>query len=217
MKIGTRYATRSRMTTQAPHIEREPSSRRAAVRDILARLKRETAAEHAAIEAATGIMHPGLGLDEYRAYLERTYGFYRPVEGLLARHGVWPALGLDAAPRVKLPLLARDLRALGSDPASLPLCEALPDLGSAAEAAGQAYVLEGSTLGGRVISKHVQARLGADAPRAFLDGYGADTGERWQAFRAALRAFADSPEREASVIVGAKQTFATFTRWLERP
>jgi heme oxygenase (biliverdin-IX-beta and delta-forming) len=204
------------MTTQAPHIEREPSSRRAAVRDILTRLKAETAAEHSAIEAATGIMHPELGLEAYRAYLERTYGFYQPVEAMLTRLGVWSALGLDPSPRVKLPLLIRDLRALGSDPASLPICEQPPVLGSVAEAAGCSYVLEGSTLGGRVISKHVQARLGAHAPREFLDGYGASTGESWQAFRAALRAFADTPEREARAIVGAKQTFATFTRWLER-
>jgi heme oxygenase len=111
----------------------------------------------------------------------------------------------------------RDLRVLGSDPASLPICEHPPVLGSVAEAAGCCYVLEGSTLGGRVIAKHVQARLGARAPREFLDGYGAGTGESWQAFCAALRAFADRPELEARIIVGAKQTFASFTRWLERP
>ncbi len=161
-------------------------------------------------------MHPALGLDEYRAYLERTYGFYQPVEGLLARLSVWPALGLDPAPRMKLPLLMRDLRALGSDPGSLRICAAPPALGSVAEAAGCAYVLEGSTLGGRVISRHVQAQLGANVAREFLDGYGAGTGESWQAFRAALRAFADTPEREAGAVFGAKQTFATFTRWLER-
>ena len=44
---------------------------------------------------------------------------------------------------------------------------------STAEAVGGAYVLEGSTLGGRVLSRHVQGRFGRDGPRSFLESYGA--------------------------------------------
>jgi heme oxygenase len=198
------------------HIEREPSSRRATGRDILARLKLETADEHAAIEAATRIMRPDVGLPDYREYLERTYGFYRPVEQMLERLGVWPALELDGSARVKLPLLTRDLLELERDPSLLPICAALPQLGGGIpEAAGCAYVLEGSTLGGRVVSRHVQTRLGPQVPHRFLDAYGADTGDRWQAFRAALRGFADSRETQNRIIAGARQTFESFTRWLK--
>jgi len=201
--------------TQSIHFEREPSSRRGGSRDILARLKLETAAEHAQIEAATRIMRPDIGLPDYREYLERSYGFYLPVEQMLERIGVWPALELDGAPRVKLPLLARDLMLLERDPSVLPICAALPQLGGGLpEAVGCAYVLEGSTLGGRVISRHVQTRLGPQVPHRFLDAYGADTGERWQAFRAALRWFAESRDIENRVIAGARQTFESFTRWL---
>jgi heme oxygenase len=204
------------MTQPMIHSEREPSSRRAGSRDILARLKLETADEHAAIEEATRIMRPDIGVPDYREYLERTYGFYRPVEQMLERFGVWPALELDGSPRVKLPLLARDLLELGRDPSVLPICAAPPQLGGGLpEAVGCAYVLEGSTLGGRVISRHVQTRLGPQVPHRFLDAYGADTGDRWQAFRAALRWFADSREIENRIIVGARQTFESFTRWLK--
>jgi heme oxygenase len=198
------------------HIEREPSSRRAAGRDILARLKLETADEHAAIEAATRIMRPDVGLPDYREYLERTYGFYKPVEQMLERLGVWPALELDGSARVKLPLLTRDLLELERDTSMLPICAALPQLGgSLPEAVGCAYVLEGSTLGGRVVSRHVQTRLGPQVPHRFLDAYGADTGDRWQAFRAALRGFADSRDTQTRIIAGARATFESFTRWLK--
>jgi heme oxygenase len=202
------------MTTQATYIDREPSSRRAP-RDILARLKLETAPEHSAIEATTGVMHPRLGLLGYRWYLERTIGFYAPVEAQLEGFGVWRALGLDPAPRRKLGLLMRDIVHLGDDPAALAMCKAPPTLANLAQAAGCAYVLEGSTLGGRVISRHVQNRLGSDVPRGFLECYGAQTGDRWQEFRAALSRFAKSREIEDDVIVGAKKTFGAFTRWLQ--
>ena len=48
--------------------------------DVAARLRRETAPEHAAIEAASGILHQGLTCDEYRKYLERWFGFLAPLE-----------------------------------------------------------------------------------------------------------------------------------------
>lgn len=205
------------MTIEAPQIERQPSSQRPSRRDILSRLKLETAAEHAAIEGATEVMSPELSCGEYRRYLEDTFGFYKVVEAQLSRAGVWEALGLPSAERVKLPLLTRDLELLGTrDTAQLRVCAEPPVFASVAEAIGGAYVLEGSTLGGRVISRHVQGRLGADAPRAFLECYGSRTGESWQAFRAALGRFADCRETEERVLRGAKATFRAFTRWLER-
>lgn len=202
------------MTTAVPTIEREPSSRRTPSSDILARLKQETAAEHAAIEGAARIMDPGLTLDRYRHYLEQSYGFYAPVEPELARLGAWEALGLSAAERAKLPLLEADLAALGSDVAALPRAASTPRLRDVTEALGCLYVLEGSTLGGRVIARHVQARLGAHVPRRFLDGYGPRTGETWQIFRNALAAAARQRNADARIISGARSTFEAFTAWL---
>jgi heme oxygenase (biliverdin-IX-beta and delta-forming) len=88
---------------------------------------------------------------------------------------------------------------------------------------GCVYVLEGSTLGGRVISGQVQARLGAGVTRLFLDGYGQRTGESWQTFRAALAAATrhhlgapsgNGRSVEGRIIAGAKATFEAFTAWL---
>jgi heme oxygenase len=202
------------MSIPANRVEREPTSQRGARNDILARLKLETAAEHAAVERATGVMKPGLTLVEYRLYLEKTVGFYLPVEETLRRMDVWGALELAAEERVKLTFLTRDLSLLRSDPAGVAVCDAPPQLAGLAEAVGCAYVLEGSTLGGRVISRHVQQRFGAAVPRGFLECYGAHTGESWQAFRAAVLSFATTRQIEDRVISGARETFRAFTRWL---
>lgn len=196
-------------------MEPAPSSRRSLRCAILERLKIETAADHAAIEEATGVLSPRLSLAGYRAYLASTFGYYDVVEPRLREAGVWPALKLPAGERQKLPLLRRDLRALGAtELASLPRCEAPPEWRTLARAIGGAYVLEGSTLGGRVISRHVQQRFGSAVPRSFLECHGARTGELWQAFREALCRFASSRELEAGIIDGARTTFQSFTRWL---
>jgi heme oxygenase len=205
------------MSIQANRVEQEPTSERGARNDILARLKLETAAEHAAVERATGVMQPGLTLAEYALYLERTLGFYLPVEETLRRMAVWSALGLAAEERVKSMFLTRDLSLLGRESARDVVCDSPPQLAGLPEAVGCAYVLEGSTLGGRVISRHVQRRFGPAVPRGFLECYGARTGESWQEFRAALQRFADTREVENRVIGGARETFRAFTRWLAQP
>jgi heme oxygenase len=198
-------------------LSQRPISQREPRKNVLQRLKHETAAEHASIESATGIMNPQLSLLDYRAYLESSLGFYCVVEGKLCRAGAWEVLNLPAAERLKLPLLVKDLQSLGhEDPFSLPVCDEPPEWPSAAAAVGGAYVLEGSTLGGRVISRHIQACFGAEVPRAFLECYGSDTGEKWQAFRSALVGFATSREIENQIIAGARSTFTAFTRWLNQ-
>jgi heme oxygenase len=169
------------------------------------------------IENATGVMDPGLDLEGYRIYLERTFGFYLVVEQRLRQLEVWEALNLSGEEREKLPLLAEDVVLLGNlEPASIRGCNVAPVFESTAEAVGGAYVLEGSTLGGRVISRRVQAALGPDVPRSFLECYGASTGEKWQSFGGALSRFAASRELEDEVIEGASETFRAFTRWLQR-
>jgi len=156
-------------------------------------------------------------LEAYRAYLERTFGFYQVAEEQLRQHGVWEALNLPASEREKLPILAEDIVLLGNiEPENIPNSDTGPLFASLAEAVGGAYVLEGSTLGGRVISRQVQALFGADVPRSFLECYGSSSGAKWQSFRAALSRFAGGVESEDEIIDGARETFRAFTRWLQR-
>lgn len=213
------------MPNEAASVESQPLSSRSgslvrprAVRrpKLLDRLKLETAAEHAEIERAADILRPRLELEQYRQYLERTLAFYLVAEHALWRMGVWNTLGLAALDREKLPILAEDIVLLGNlEPENIVPCPEGPAFGSTAEAVGGAYVLEGSTLGGRVISRHIQRVLGPNVPRSFLECYGARTGEQWQSFRTALSRYARTRALEDQVITGARETFRSFARWLK--
>lgn len=170
------------------------------------RLRRETRSEHAAIEAALGLGN-GLTLERYREVLGRFYGFYLPLEQELA--------GLGFSERSKTSLLRADLEALGIDPSAVPLCTEIPRPRTRPEAFGVCYVLEGATLGGQIISRHLQKAL-AILPHTggrFFHGYGERTGEMWQAFRNTLGGLSLRPADEDSAVRTAIETFARLRAW----
>ncbi|UQA62556.1 biliverdin-producing heme oxygenase [Polyangium aurulentum] len=181
---------------------------------VLSRLKNETRPQHEAIENALDLMSEGLTTEGYRYRLERLYGFYRPVEQRIFNLDGWPAT-LDLQARCKTPLLEADLRALGiASPSELPLCQDLPDLRDLPRAFGCLYVMEGATLGGQFITRHIRRVLGIEAQNGgrFFQSYGDAVGARWKGFRAALGAYA-SPANEDEVVRGAAETFEKLHRW----
>ena len=189
---------------------------------VLQRLKAATRAEHDAIEVALDLMAPGLSLVDYHRRLRRYHGFYAPIEPLVAGAAHWPRWGIDISTRAKTPWLAADLGCLadhceltGTAGADMPLCSELPPLDTPAAAFGCLYVLEGATLGGRVISRHIERELGLDAARGarFFHGYGEQTGSQWKAFRAALSAFVGTSSEEDRVVASAIATFAALRTW----
>lgn len=190
---------------------------------ILARLKRETAEQHARVEAMLPLLDAGLTRDAYRRVLAAFYGYHRPLEPALWSAPGLAALGLHAAERRKVPLLERDLRALGLDDtalAALPDCARLPDVGTLPHAVGCLYVLEGATLGGRVIERRLARTLGVDAASsdsggAFFASYGERVGPMWAAYRAAAARYAEEGGDEDAVVAAAAATFASLARWLE--
>ena len=188
----------------------------AAMPPILSRLRAETRAEHDAIEADLDLTGDGLTRDGYRRVLERFYGFYAPLEPAIRAVGGWADRGLDLDARQKGPLLEADLRTLGGDaPTALPRCDDLPLLVTPADCFGCLYVLEGSTLGGQFISRHVQHAVGVtrETGGRFFHGYGDKTGEMWQSFRAALTGFVVSPADQDAAVAAAKDTFQKLHRW----
>ena len=115
--------------------------------------------------------------------------------------------GLDFSGRSRTPLLARFV---GDAP--LP---AFPLPISPAQALGMLYVLEGSTLGGRIILRMLASRGVQDPSLAFLDPYGAQTGARWRGFLAVLaREADDNEERIAQACDGARSGFLHAERLL---
>jgi heme oxygenase len=186
---------------------------------ILPRLKQATAARHAAIESRSLLLDPQLSRAEYRACLRRFFGYYAPLELRLLRSQARRGVGLAYGDRYKTPLLTQDLAALGVTAEELeqsPWCYALPDLRTTARPFGCLYVIEGATLGGQIVSRHLQASLGV-TPRsggAFFSGYAEHTGSRWKAFGAQLSAFAQASGADDEIVAGANETFETLDRWL---
>jgi len=90
--------------------------------------------------------------------------------------------GLDFEDRRRTPHLARDLVTLGVTPAQV----APPVVNGVGEALGRLYVLEGSSLGAKVIARQAALRGLDMIGLSFLDPYGSRTGERWRGFLAVL-------------------------------
>ncbi len=196
---------------------RLPASARPSTRGLL---RARTAAAHARLEARLDVFSRLRSHEDYRTLLARFYGLYEPLEPRLAAIARSPDLSLDYAARRKVPLLERDLAALGLDApalARLPRCTRLPALEGPAALLGCLYVLEGATLGGQLIARHVAQELGLGARgTAFFSSYGEGVGPMWRLFVAALEGFAADADRQAAVIRSANDTFAVFEDWLTR-
>jgi heme oxygenase len=172
---------------------------------ILDRLRAATADRHERVERAADLIRPDLSRSQWAATVARFYGFVAP----------WEAALRPPHHRAKRTLLERDLACLGVDPSALPLCEDLPDLRTEARRWGSAYVLEGSTLGGQVIARHVEKTLGLRAGQgySFFIAYGPRTGAMWRQFRDGLQAAATRLDHD-ELIDAAGATFDRVGDWL---
>lgn len=183
---------------------------------LLAELKSATADLHARVEAAMPSLDELATPAGYAAALRALHGFHASWEPAIWRTPGVAEAGMDDGRR-KLPLLEADLRALG-----IPPCDpAAPPAGLAgtAEALGALYVLEGATLGGRIIHRRVAGPLGVTPARgaAYYHGYGDGTGERWKAFGAAVSRWAEGNDAAPRVVDGAVACFAALEAWLAVP
>lgn len=154
--------------------------------DVLGRLRLETRAAHDRLERNLDIFGRLTTARGRRQVVERFYGWHAGAEEALSPvlSGV---LGLDYSARSRLGLLRSDLVAIGADGAeTLPVCAVEPPA-TILEALGMLYVLEGSTLGGRVIRREMTAAGLSMTGLAFLDPYGGLAGERWRGFLSVLR------------------------------
>lgn len=185
--------------------------------DVLARLKRETRADHERLEAALDLTSDRLDRGAYLRCLERLHGFFAPLEAAVAAVGGWQERGVDLHARRRTSMLEADLRALGEAPTVVPRCRDLYLPTEPAGAFGALYVLEGSSLGGRVIARHLSETLGIgpESGARFFHGYGERTGEMWRSFRAALTAFVRASGDHERIVAGAVSTFAGLCRWFE--
>jgi heme oxygenase len=130
----------------------------------------------------TPLVRPELSLEHYGRVLRSFLWLYTPLQADFARSIELAGGGFELADRIGW---------LNTDLASLGLAKDLPAdawqppvISSTAELVGALYVIEGSTLGGQVISRQISASIGLTASRGarFFNGWGEQTEARWQAF-----------------------------------
>jgi heme oxygenase len=181
--------------------------------DVLRTLRAATAREHARVEAALDLMDPALDRRRLTDVLTRMHGFWRAAEDGLdtwAAGDPDDAAALDWPRRRRAALFAADLASLGAGPAAGT--PALPPVDGTDEALGRMYVLEGSTLGGTFIDRHLATLPGlttAGRLRAFSP-YGEDTGAMWHAFRRVTR---ERTSDNGRVVAAASTTFRVLAAW----
>ncbi|GIP21945.1 biliverdin-producing heme oxygenase [Paenibacillus sp. J22TS3] len=191
--------------------------------NILTRLKEETAPYHIQTEQnpyASAITGGTITISEYQTYLEKFYGFVRPVEEQLAGHPAWKTYNFDFEATRKAGLLEKDLGNLGLSPQelkALPVCPNLPEQGSFAQAAGVMYVLEGSILGGQMIIRMLKPILpvAPDTNGHYFNSYGDKTRDRWKEFQGLLLQLAGTKEQENEMVEAAKDTFVKLDQWFK--
>lgn len=188
---------------------------------LMQALRQGTAIEHKAVEQSLKLMRDDVSLDDVRAYLLLMWRVHVNLESQL---GDVPRLAQvlpDLDQRRRLALTEQALLSLGVSGAQLdaqaPRVE-LPRLRDVETALGALYVLEGSTLGGRIIRRHLEALLGAQCAGAlaYLMPY-SDLSEMWKRFGAAVDAYGKShPQSVPRIVAAAVSVFQGIQRHSQR-
>jgi len=154
--------------------------------------------------------------DAYIALLAMMYGFYEPVEKAIDKY-IEPGSIPHYALRRKASALLDDIRFFIPGYQPPQVSAALPVINSYPTALGAMYVMEGSTLGGKIIAGMVQKQLQLQhgTGTSFFNSYGNEADKMWQTFRDKL----DEPfsgNDKTTILTAAEDTFKTFKNWVEQ-
>ncbi|PZX61290.1 heme oxygenase [Algoriphagus ratkowskyi] len=181
---------------------------------FLLQLKASTSKPHQELEnlpISAALLSDDVSRENYILYLDLMYDAIREVEKTL-----FPVLKneiSDLDQRRKLPLLEKDFKNLGYTKDNVcPVFKALENEISIGFAMGMMYVIEGSSLGGRYIYKHIHKTLGYDLQTgaSYFAGYSDQTGILWKQFMTAITNFEVQSQSGKDIIAGANYTFTAI-------
>ena len=183
--------------------------------DPLRIFRSETHELHQRLEATnvfSQLMRDTVTIEDYTFALQALLNCYSVLEPILIQGLHLYAPAYLYVPR--LPLLLRDLDNLGanktihSDKTEMPQLSSL----SKAETLGILYVIEGSTLGGQILSRHLIAKLGEQISSvlAFYSLDGKLTSQHWASTQRLLREQLCTAEEIEQALQSAKQSFEIF-------
>jgi heme oxygenase len=195
----------ARRTATEPVPANQPFAQNPAASRAIDRLRQETGAAHGELDQSLHLIDRLSSMRQRAGVLAGYHRFHQAAEAAIA-----PFLGaiadLDFAARRRSRLIAEGLGILGQE--VLPDRAASLGISTRGEAFGAFYVLEGSSLGGRVILKELKRRGVSLKGLGFLDPYGFNTAPRWRSFLAILEREVASGEQQRDAVTGALNAFA---------
>ncbi len=184
--------------------------------DLLHALKDSTSQYHQQIEQVDllkKVVSKEITLIEYKKLLSQFYGFINPCEKIIQHRFHYAIEG-----REKSSLLNNDLSELNCDTSSDFLyCKNTPNLNTLPEVFGYLYVIEGSTLGGQIMSKLLKQNLQLlpIIPTRYFTAYGKHTRKYWDSFLKTLNDHDFNHDQKENVVTSAIHTFSSLLNWLK--
>jgi heme oxygenase len=182
------------------------------------KIKEATLQNHQQTEKVLiGAMKSMRSQQDYIDLLSAFYGYFGGLERYIERYVSVSDLA-DYYERRKTDAIANDIKTLGGTVPAIAKDDELPKIDNYLKAFGALYVVEGSTLGGQIISKIVQQHLNIanNSGLSFFNSYGEETEQMWERFKDVLNQVAATPADEAVIIDAANDTFVRFKNWLEK-
>lgn len=153
---------------------------------------------------------------DYVQLLQLFYTYFGGLEEKIKSYITADVLA-DYDDRRKSAALAQDIQDLGGMPGAKASGSALPPITNTQQALGALYVIEGSTLGGKIISKMMAQQLGIANGRGlgFFNGYGDDTDAMWSSFKEVLNQPGRTEAETDEIVDAANNTFLKFKNWAQ--
>lgn len=182
---------------------------------MLDKLKEETKSAHQSVEKIlVSELKKLSSKEDYANLLIRLHEFYEPLESKL--HSIInESIIPDIDTRKHVDRIANDLKFLDLDLKTTSKYTETVNLPSISYALGVLYVIEGSTLGGQVISKMIQkqVKLSDNKGISYFASYGDNTPTMWRNFKKHIADF-EREINENEMITGARITFQALENWL---
>ena len=172
-------------------------------------LKQHTLQSHQQLEQSLDILGQGWTSERYVQLLQKFAVFHVEFEQQLREFPtVWPFY----QSRLKTPLLREDLPSMPEEGSTEVRQFLATQLQEEADAWGLLYVIEGSTHGGQVLTRHFEKLVGERS--RYFASYGADVVSQWQRFVATLDARPFSEREVARAVRSAERLFQFFLGYL---
>lgn len=157
-----------------------------------------------------------LSLISYRKLLIAYFHIYTALEARICQYLKQQSSIFRYTERGKIPWLMKDLAFFHDDLIvqnhELPQALALPEIRQVGQLVGVLYTIEGSTLGGQVISRSLEEYHGLTKGEGacFFNGYGESTSVMWQDFLCFAESLSSNAVECRAAMESACQTFQAF-------